>query len=35
MGAAGPPMRHGHGSKKDEIHIDSERFFRAVDRAVL
>jgi hypothetical protein len=28
-------MRHGHGAKKDEIDIDAERFFRAVDRAVL
>ena len=34
-GAGGPPMRHGHGSKKDEVDIDSERFFRAVDRAIL
>ncbi len=28
-------MHHGHGSKKDEIEIDTERFFRAVDRAIL
>ncbi|MEX0806918.1 MAG: hypothetical protein WD688_26885 [Candidatus Binatia bacterium] len=35
MGASGPAMRHGHGSKKDEMDIDSERFFRAVDRAIL
>jgi hypothetical protein len=34
-GAANTPMRHSHGSKKDEIDIDAERFFRAVDRAVL
>lgn len=34
-GAGGSAMRHGHGSKKDEIDIDAERFFRAVDRAVL
>jgi len=34
-GAGGTPMRHGHGSKKDEVDVDSERFFRAVDRAVL
>jgi hypothetical protein len=34
-GAGEPPMRHGHGSRKDEVDIDSERFFRAVDRAVL
>ena len=25
---------HGHGSKTDEVRIDMERFFRAVDRAV-
>jgi hypothetical protein len=35
MGAAGPAMRHGHGSKKDEVDIDTTRFFRAVDRAIL
>jgi hypothetical protein len=34
-GAGGTPMHHGHGSKKDEVDIDTERFFRAVDRAVL
>ena len=34
-GAGGPAMHHGHGSKKDEVDIDAERFFRAVDRAVL
>ena len=34
-GAGGTPMRHGHGSKRDEVDVDSERFFRAVDRAVL
>lgn len=28
-------MRHGHGAKKDVIDSDAERFFRAVDRAVL
>ena len=28
-------MRHGHGSKKDEVDVDADRFFRAVDRAVL
>jgi hypothetical protein len=35
MGASGPAMRHSHGSKKDELDKDAERFFRAVDRAVL
>ena len=29
------PMHHGHGGKKSEVDIDAERFFRAVDRAVL
>jgi hypothetical protein len=36
--AAGPKtggMRHGHGSRQDEIDKDVARFFRAVDRAVL
>jgi hypothetical protein len=35
MGAGGPAMRHSHGSKKDELNKDAEKFFRAVDRAVL
>ncbi|HSC28036.1 MAG TPA: hypothetical protein VLD67_12220 [Vicinamibacterales bacterium] len=34
-GAGGPAMRHGHGSKKDEVEADTERFFRVVDKAVL
>ena len=34
-GAGGPAMHHGHGGKKDEADVDAERFFRAVDRAVL
>jgi hypothetical protein len=29
------PMHHGHGGRKDELDHDAERFFRAVDRAVL
>jgi hypothetical protein len=29
------PMYHGHGGRPDQIGIDTERFFRAVDRAVL
>ncbi|MEX2552507.1 MAG: hypothetical protein WD627_05865 [Actinomycetota bacterium] len=29
------PMHHGHGGKESEVDIDAERFFRAVDRAVL
>lgn len=28
-------MRHGQGGKKDEADKDTQRFFRAVDRAVL
>jgi Bacterial archaeo-eukaryotic release factor family 3 len=35
-GAHGAPsMHHGHGGKKDEVDIDADRFFRAIDRAVL
>jgi Bacterial archaeo-eukaryotic release factor family 3 len=35
MGVGGPAMHHGHGARKGEIDRDAERFFRAVDRAVL
>ena len=35
IGGSSAPMRHGQGGKKDEVDADSERFFRAVDRAVL
>ena len=35
LGRGGMAMHHGHGGKKDEIDGDAERFFRAVDRAVL
>ncbi len=35
VGHASTSMHHGHGGKKDEVDIDAERFFRAVDRAVL
>ena len=36
-GAAGsqPAMHHGHGGKESEVDIDTERFFRAVDRGIL
>ena len=34
-GPTGPAMHHGQGAKKDEVDLDTERFFRAVDRAVL
>lgn len=30
-----PAMHHGHGQKKDEVEIDEDRYFRAVDRAIL
>ena len=35
MGVGGPAMHHGHGARKDEIDRDAERFFRAIDRAIL
>ena len=28
-------MHHGHGGRKDQLDHDAERFFRAVDRAIL
>ena len=28
-------QRHGHGSKNDETDVDTERYFRAVDRSIL
>lgn len=34
-GGGRAPMRHGHGGKETEVDIDTERFFRAVDRAIL
>ncbi len=30
-----PAMHHGHGGKKDEVELDNEKFFRAIDRAIL
>lgn len=33
-GNVGQAMYHGHGSKKDEVESDTQRFFRVVDRAV-
>lgn len=32
--AGGQGIFHGHGSKKDEVDSDTERFFRAVGRAI-
>jgi hypothetical protein len=34
-GTGSAPMYHGHGGAPDQIGIDTERFFRVVDRAVL
>ncbi len=33
-GSTGQPMFHGQGSRKEEVDVDRERFFRIVDRAV-
>jgi hypothetical protein len=35
VGGSIGPTRHGQGGKKDEAAKDAQRFFRAVDRAVL
>ena len=35
IGGASNRMHHGHGGKADEADIEADRFFRAVDRAVL
>lgn len=35
IGGASSAMRHGQGGKKDEVDKDAERFFRAVDRALI
>jgi hypothetical protein len=35
IGQGSMPMRHSHGGKQDEGQTDAERFFRAIDRAVL
>jgi len=35
FGGASASMHHGHGGRKDEMDGDTEKFFRAVDRAVL
>lgn len=34
-GTEGPAMHHGHGGRKDDAHLDAERFFRRVDEAIL
>jgi hypothetical protein len=35
VGQGSMPTRHGRGKKQDEVQADAERFFRAVDRAIL
>jgi len=35
VGGDSMPMHHSQGGKKDEADIDAERFFRAIDRAVM
>ena len=35
VGPASTPMHHGDGGEADAEQIDAERFFRAIDRAVL
>ena len=35
VGGSQAPMHHGHGGRKAEVDIDTERFFRIVDREVL
>ena len=35
VGAGSTPVHRGHGGKNDEANTDAERFFRAVDHAVL
>jgi hypothetical protein len=35
VGQGSAPMHHGDGGKQDAVQVDAERFFRAVDRAVL
>ena len=35
VGLGSMPMHHGQGGRKDEVDKDAERFFRAVDRALL
>jgi len=34
-GGGATPSVHAHGDKKDEVDIDRDRFFRAIDRAIL
>ncbi len=34
-GKGGKEMHHGHGGRRDGADVDTERFFRAIDRGVL
>ena len=34
-GTSGTPMFHGHGSRKEEIEIDAQRYFRYVDKYIM
>ena len=34
-GSGAVPSVHGQGSKKDEVDIDRDRFFRSIDRGIL
>ncbi len=34
-GSGATPSIHAHGDKKDEVDIDRDRFFRAIDRGIL
>lgn len=33
-GGQGPGMHHGHGGRKDDLDVDTRRWFQAVDRAI-
>lgn len=35
IGVGRAPMHHGQGGRRPEVEIDAERFFRAVDHAIL
>ena len=34
-GATGSPAFHGHGGRKDEIEVDTERYFRYIDKFII
>ena len=35
VGQGHSPMYHGHGGKASKVDIDTERFFRSIDRAIM